>query len=312
LKHLISGKLKTFTAFLASYCLLFFFISTIAYLELVYRIWNFKTLGVDYIFPVLFAVPAGTVLFLLSGLFSKRANNAAAISFTVLLVFVYSMQLIYYCVFHTPLSAYSLTGAGDVLQFGDIIAGTVMKNFIALVLLFVPLILLFAISRKLSFSRIKTVPICITLLFCITSYAIPVICVNLTDKNSISQYTLYYKTFSPELSVSRLGLMTTMRLDVERLVFGFERNETAVPSFAESTADGSDTDGTVKTDDSVSAPEPDIMETGPSYAYNVMDIDFQSLIVNEKDKNLLAMHEYFSSAKPTRTNDYTGIFEGVD
>jgi phosphoglycerol transferase MdoB-like AlkP superfamily enzyme len=94
--------------------------------------------------------------------------------------------------------------------------------------------------------------------------------------------------------------MTTMRLDFERLIFGFWQNE--------------------KTSDDVSAieafepvmptPEPSPMQIAPVETYNTMNIDFKTLIANEKDQTLLDMHKYFDQVEPTKKNKYTGMFQG--
>ena len=314
------------SALLVKYRLLIFLIAALAYLELVYRLWNFHNIGLDYIFPVLFSLSAGGVLFIISGLFPARVNRILAVSLTLLLSIGYSIQLIYHCIFHTPLSIYSLNAADDVLQFKGIIISSVFKNAIAVFLLFVPFIYIVVTGSKFLFSRIKPVPLCITLFFCIASYAVSIVCVNLTDGNSLSQYTLYYKVASPELSVNRLGLLTTMRLDFKRLVFGFRQYDTveeaandnedagdnystAVSCFADAAATSGSGD-TGKAGIASPAPESTAVEIGPAEIFNTMNIDFEALMAKEKDEDLLGMHKYFSSVKPTKRNKYTGIFKG--
>lgn len=360
MKNKILEKLKILAEFLSEYRLLVFFAGAIVYLELVYRLWSFKTISFDFVFPVLFSLSAGAVLYLFSNLFSPKVNRIVSIALTSLLILVFGIQIIYYCVFHTPFSFYSLAGAEDVLQFGNIIITTILKNVIAVILLFVPLALLLIYGGKFLFCRKKTLSLYFILFFFIGSYIVSMICVNLTGRSNISQYSLYYKNFSPELSVNKLGLLTTMRLDLERLIFGFEQNN-AEAFYSENTddknniagdknttaddnitADGNnstaggnistadvnnstatsnsgiaagtsvspDTTDTAKTgmDASVSGPSRAIIT--PSKEYNVMNIDFESLIAGEKDKTLLGMHKYFSSVKPSKTNEYTGLFKG--
>ncbi len=48
-----------------------------------------------------------------------------------------------------------------------------------------------------------------------------------------------------------------------------------------------------------------------NFGYNVMsNIDFESLIASEKNKNILKCHNYFASVEPTQKNEYTGLFKG--
>lgn len=318
MRYNIYEKIRSLAALLSKNWTLTFFIATIAYLELVYRLWSLKNLSFDYIFPVLFALTAGIVMFLIAGFFSVAVNKIITLILTLLLIFGYSIQLIYYSIFRTPLSLYSLLGTDDALQFNGIITSAILKNMFALVLLFVPLIFLLALGRKFTFTRLKTHTVSVTILFFIVSYGISMIFVQLWDKSAFSQYNLYYNSSSPELSVSKLGLMTTVRLDFERLIFGFEskdevavitdinqttsnNNDTTVPCISNSILAVSTPEASVKTAIPSPTPEP---------SYNIMNIDFKSLIAINKYKNLLELHNYFSVAKPTKKNDYTGIFKG--
>lgn len=306
LKYKIIKKFNTLDVIVIKYWLLVFYIASICYWELIYRLWNFNIISPDYIFPVLFALSAGAVLFLISSLLQIKANRIITIFITLLLTLCYSTQLVYYCIFHTPLSFSSLAGAKDALQFMDIIIPAILKNIFAIAMLFVPFLFLLVFSKKLSFYRKEWRSLYIVLCFCIVSYTVSIICMNFTDEKNISQRTLYFKVSSPEISVMKLGLLTTVRLDIERFVFGFEGNNN----------DEKNTNTNYNPVDSSIAgsaspiSEPSSTKTNPSHIYNIMDIDFKTLIANEKNQVLLDMHKYFSSVKPTKKNKYTGIFKG--
>ncbi len=53
-----------------------------------------------------------------------------------------------------------------------------------------------------------------------------------------------------------------------------------------------------------------ILSNSDNVKYNEEDIDFNTLISNEKDSNIRLLHEYFSNQTPTEQNSYTGIFKG--
>lgn len=306
-------KLKVVSVLFSKYWLLLFFIASTIYLEIIYRLWIFKELGVEFIFAVLFSISAGTILFILSSLFPSRINMLLSRILFSILILTYSIQLIYYNVFKTPLCFFSLTGAGDVLQFKYIILSAILKNIIALILLFVPLVLLIFIGRKYLFARLKTLPLCFTLVFLIVSHLTSLIFVNFTSKSEFSQYALYYKSSIPELSVKKLGLITTMRLDIKRLVFGFDSSDSS-PSIPTNNIDDTVSDDVYKAE---VTPIPNIQvctdaipTLSPTFGANISDIDFESIVSIEKDKTLLDMHKYFSYIVPTKKNEYTGIFKG--
>lgn len=327
---------------LTNYWLLFFFIAVIAYLELLFRLWIIKGLSFDYIFPFLFAFSAGSLLFLIVSLIPVKASGIAAAGFSFLLSLIYVVQIIYYGVFHTPLSLFSIGGAGDIVQFSNIILDTILENAVVIVLLFAPLALLVLRKGKALFTPMKKRTMAFMLLFCVASYSLAIIVVNLTGDNPASQSTLYYKTSNPELSINKLGLLTTVRLDFQRLVADSLRNGFAGEAAAKGNKnDNGEGEGTAAdvwsaaeasgsgiTDDSGNAGEiPEQDSTGTKQAedagnaadtaaapikpFNMMDIDFEKLLAaSGQDENFYAMNKYFSMVKPTATNKYTGMFKG--
>lgn len=306
------------SAVILEFRLMFFFIISIIYFELIFRIWILKNINSDFIFPVLFAITAGALFYLVSGLFGSKVNKIAATCIFVILILYYNIQLIYFCVFQAPFSFYSMTGAGDVMQFWDVVVITVLKNIIGVLLFIIPLVMMLNKRFKFTFNRVKKPALYYTLALCILSYAFSILCVNLTGDGNVSQYTIYYKTYSPQLSVSKLGLLTTMRLDLQKLAFG-----EGISEDSQALNNDSDAAGTTAKSDAVDAAETEVNnEVGATQAtpepttapveYNRMNIDFDSLIANEKNETLLAMHKYFSSVEPTKKNQFTGMFKGYN
>ena len=335
-----SKMYKKLQTFFSEYWLLCFFIALIAYLELLYRLWIFKGVSADYIFAFLFALSAGTELYLLISLIPVKAAGIAAAVTTFLVSLCYGVQLIYTCIFRTPLSLVSIGGAGDALQFRNVLIEAILKNAVAVVLLFIPLIMLIMRNSRLVFSAKKPLAIGIALLFCVSSYSVAIICVNLTGDSPASQYTLYYKAASPELSVNKLGLLTTMRLDFQSLVAGTLQNNDAGEVTAKGNGDtgpekspaadgsivasasgdpvASDTDATTNSNEDTASTEIPASGEGdvqtspaiPMKPFNIMDIDFETLLASGQADSNYAMHKYFSTVQPTATNQYTGMFKG--
>lgn len=44
--------------------------------------------------------------------------------------------------------------------------------------------------------------------------------------------------------------------------------------------------------------------------YHKVEINFDKLIENEKNKTIKSMHEYFKNVDASKYNEYTGMFEG--
>jgi lipoteichoic acid synthase len=346
------GKLKasrfvrTLYGFLAEYWLLCYSAALIAYLELLYRLWIFNNVNADYLFAFLFALSGGAVLYIITNLFPEKAGRAVIYAATFVLCFVYGVQLIYYCIFRTPLSLFSIGGAKDAMQFWDIIVEAILKNIVAVILLFVPLILLIMHGKLLMFGKRKPIEMSYVLLFAVVIFSFTLICITLTGDGPVSQYTLYFKENSPELSMNKLGVMTTMRLDFERLVLGELTGSPAGGLTGKADTDGANGDGnpgnpvnnpglvTGNDDGQAGDSDPaggDGDEKGnpgisgnneaagepdePAVAikpYNVMDIDFEALLASGEKDPLYSLHKYFSTVEPTATNRYTGMFKGCN
>jgi lipoteichoic acid synthase len=330
---------------LTEYWLLFYFIALIAYLELLYRLWIFNNISADYMFAFLFALSGGAVLYIITGLFPEKAGRAVINAVTFMLCLVYGVQLIYFCIFRTPLSLFSIGGAKDAMQFWSIAVETIFKNIVAVILLFVPMVLINIHGRSLVFTKRKPIEMSYVLLFGVVSFSFTVICITFTGDSPVSQYTLYFKESSPELSMNKLGVMTTMRLDFERLVMGEIAGNPVGGLTGKAAEDGADEDGDPKNpinnpglapgnDADQAGGDNPVSEAGgeggkgnpgnaetpgkpdePAVAikpYNVMDIDFDTLLARGEKDPLYPLHKYFSSVKPTATNRYTGMFRGCN
>jgi phosphoglycerol transferase MdoB-like AlkP superfamily enzyme len=104
-----------------------------------------------------------------------------------------------------------------------------------------------------------------------------------------SSKKLYFDINSPTLLASKLGLITTMRVDLSRMIFGFSEK-----SKLNSEKNNSDIEDV----------------TGQTIEYNKINIDFDKLISNENDKGIIELHNYFKNAYATSKNKYTGMFKG--
>ncbi|MEK7507497.1 MAG: sulfatase-like hydrolase/transferase [Patescibacteria group bacterium] len=286
-------------AFLRKYGLFLFFIITISYFEFIYGLWTFASVNIDFVFPILFAIPAAALLYVASVLFPKNTSKIVAVFVTVVLMCMYGIQLIYFYIFRTPLSLYSLVGAKDAMQFWDVSSSAMAKNGVPLMLLCIPVIFLF-LSRKKVFpiSRPRPRTVSAVMLVGLMGFVIAMLGTRATSGQDFSQYALYYRIASPELSIRKLGVLTTMRLDLKRLMFGFEENADAA-----SKRTGADSSA------SLAIPK-SIPRVAPPVTYNAMDINFENLLAGETDKALLDMHAYFSSIEPTKKNKHTDILKG--
>ena len=131
----------------------------------------------------------------------------------------------------------------------------------------------------------------------LAAYLFTLLCLLFSGNGPASSKTVYFNANVPSVAQEKLGVVTNMRLDFQRLIFGFEER-TVDP-------DISDEPGS---DDPLPTVEPTPEPSEIVYGDNVMDIDFAALAAAETNSTLKGMHEYFGSLTPTKKNEKTGIF----
>ena len=306
-----------------------FYQIVIIYLELVFHQLTFQNLNGKILLPILFALPAGAILGFISGISEKRVNKIFIWIFTTILCLLFSTQLVYNYVFKTFLSFYSIgLVGGDVLEFFDQIIVAIGNNLIGILLLCVPLIFLKILMKKNQIDmNKKLIRPQVTALTCFI--AVQFICVLILPaygKETYSPYDLYHKTWIPEMSMEQLGVLTSTRFDVRRLItkedgtfleIGLLLNgnpKTAAKGVTENNKEipykigKKDSTKKKPTTTATPTPTPIVIDTSP----NILEIDFDALAKEETNENVKMLHQYFATAEPTKKNKYTGIFEGYN
>ena len=300
---------------LQHYGSILYFPISIIYLESVFKIAVFKELfNIGFIYMILFSIPVGILLYLVCSLFNSRANRILSVVLTIFLTFIYIVQAVYYQIFSTFLTLFSLNGTEQVLQFWQEVLIAAKNKAITILFLLVPIIFLL-IFRNLFFERKTTVMFKGIMAGILVGFQVAAtILVSLSNTGELSTSFLYSKAVIPDLSVNRFGMLTTSRLDVKHLVFGFTSMD-----------DGGDKEKVTlyqsakQSEENVAKPTPEQSNNSSSdevnsnqdsrEEYNTMNLDFDNLIAGEKDTTIAALHRYFKSVQPTKKNKYTGMFK---
>ena len=284
--------------------LLIYFVSAIYYLEYVFRIMSSgKIFGTGAFYSLIFAIPIGIVCYLLCSLFKEAKRNRVAVILMGLLTILFMSQFIYFKIFRMFYSLYSATKAGQVLEFWEIIVMKVRNNFLTIVLLSVPFMILLIFKKKIV--TLKSIHIkerSYLVASVVVCQLLGILSLNFAGKAIYSPYDLYFQHDYPVVAAEKLGLMTTLRLDVKRSLLNW------TPSL-----ENSSQEVTLIKDESTEIVEP-VEETpiDENRAYNVLDIDFDRLIDEAESEDLAKMHTYFKSAKPSAKNEYTGKYKGYN
>lgn len=120
---------------------------------------------------------------------------------------------------------------------------------------------------------------------------------------------MYHKEYNFQAAVSNFGLLTGIRLDVQELLFGKEKNAgfelEEFPTFPTVPSIPKPTDET--TSDSTDPTETTVEETQPiEYGYNQMELNYPITGVPYID----GINDYVQAMAPSKQNPYTGLFEG--
>lgn len=195
-------------------------------------------------------------------------------------------HLVYKNAFNVYFSLSMLKLADQVMTFWKTTLLMILKNIIYIILIYVPFITTFFISKRISFKKTsmkKQGVFLLIVLLVITGFK----CTLLINKNkSYSAHEIYYKINDISLSIEKFGLYTASYLDVKKTITGFEEEVTFIK-------------------------QEELENNSPVvYDYNIdKTIDFNNLINNESNQSIKEMHEYFNSDSGTKQNKYTGYFK---
>ena len=277
-----------------------FFAGTIYYQELFLKLYCFQSLSLQgAFFTLLFTLPVAVVLGLLCSLATPKHRKWLFLVFTLIFSMWMSVQTVYYHLFKTFMSLFSVTKMAMVAgAFGNMAAGEVLLNWFPILMLSLPMIPALLWHKKLLphgstarkhglywFGLAAAIQICTILLILLSSRGV------------LSPRYLYTQAAVPELEVQNFGMFTQTQLELRRLAFGIEPDTDH--SYRKKRLDAP-----VVWRENIQYAPP------PMWNHNMLNIDFNALIAQEEDEELRAMHQYFSQVEPTEKNQWTAHFQG--
>lgn len=133
-------------------------------------------------------------------------------------------------------------------------------------------------------------------------YLFMLFCLAVGSKEDLKPNYLYFYNEDPILTVRTFGAMNGLRVDMKFVTFGTRTR--SLKGDGNTDLDSLEKETTKKTK------KGETTTTEKPVQYNVTNIDFDKLIANTSNSTVVDMHEYFKSIKPTKQNDYTGMFKG--
>ena len=264
----------------------------------------------------------GAVLIYIGAIFLGDKSRRVILGILLFLLGLgFAAQLIYFNMFGTFNTIYSIRHAGQATEFWREALYEIARNWHLALLAFVPFISYLVLGKKINRVPKKSPYVVggllvMAMLLQLTGVAV----IQTQDQGENSPYHLYYNIHNPRFSVDNLGLITYTRLDAQRQITdwtpGFVGEMPEEWEASEENAEEEEPGRDGEEEDSHPISDPTEVENGDEapgeepVEYNVLNIDFDELIQGEEEEEILELHRYFRNRAPSEKNEYTGKYEG--
>lgn len=264
------------------------------YLEVVLHLCIYHQVNGRIIFPILFALSVGALLFALCSLLPPKAGKWMLCLLLGLLTFYFEVQLVYNSIFGEFMALMQMfTGAGAITNFFKQTLYGIWQAMPMVLLLLVPAVVTIVLAAKNVFvlPQLKWYrPVAAVAAFVLIHFGT----VAVMAAGGDGPYTVYGLYTSAgtgtEVSVHNIGLLSTTRLECKYMLFPQDGQENAELTV------------------SLGVPDYDL----DPKEYNVLDLDFEALEGSTNNEALQALDRYFASEEATEKNEYTGLLEGYN
>ena len=259
-----------------------FYTFLVIYLELINKIFILKNfINVGLIYTTIFIIPIILILTTLTKMFNNKLNKIIMFTITTLIVVYYEVQLIFFNLFSIPFSFSTLGLANQALDFTNIIKDAILGSFPLFIALFLPLIILIIFHKKIDLNKYNKYTLISLLSMCIITYLSTFITLLPNKKEYNSSYKLYYNVDAPESIINRFGLLTYLKIDISRQIFGFKA-ELILNNNVETTPEEI------------------------TFWKNELELD---LTIPSDNETINQLNNYFNNTSGTYKNEYTGMFK---
>ena len=265
---------------------------------------------------IVFALSAGFFFSLIHAVMNGKAEKTVRIITLFLIWLIFAAESVGYLILQEYYPASSLGTAAEnrLYDYLDIIVSTVKQEIVYLIILFIPFIIgcvlpardLISPKSKKSGKKRKSadglkagkriVALICALILMFGFHYLGKWMLNLNwGGGDLTPEKLYYMDENLELQEERLGLLTMLRLDIIHTLFP---DTVAVPDISQIPEEA---------EPEPAEPIPDPVDRSP----HVMDVDLDSLSESSNSK-VAWLASYMNTVKPTKKNDYTGMFNGYN
>ena len=259
-----------------------FFLAVIYYEELFMKLFCFHSLSpAGAFFTLLFSIPVAVLLGLLCGGVQERRGRWLVVICTALLSLWMGSQIVYYHLFKTFLTIFSITKMAMVAgAFGDMAVGQILMNWFPILMMVVPVVLSLVFRDRI----VSGEPL---------ARGDRLRWFGVGALVQVAGILLVLLCGGGNLSLRYIYFQAAAQLEIRRVLFGIDPDDQILPKLAVRTS------------------APYQLEEKKEPGLHVMEIDFDALLERDQDDPVLTdMHQYFSKVEPTAENEWTGRFAG--
>ncbi|MFO7888187.1 MAG: sulfatase-like hydrolase/transferase [Eubacteriales bacterium] len=280
-----------------------FITAIVYYMELILRInINSNFLNIGLVYSMFIAIVIGITIDFIGSFFTKRKKTVLIIMI-VFVTYLYVSQMVYYNIFKTFYSVYSAAKAVKAIGFIKDLIYKIAVNLHWILLMVAPSVFYIRNTYKkpvdTNNSWIKRV---ISLLIIILIVSGIKYTYNEGGQIVKSSSNSPIQIPEPTLAVNKLGLVSTMSVDLYKNFLGFKEEE-KIPEFVEKPEE------VIRDNLEDEIRHNKNSNVDKKIEYNMVEIDFDKLIEEEEDEIINNMHQYFKAVEPSEKNNYTGKFE---
>ena len=209
-----------------------FFLAVIYYEELFLKLYCFHGASLPgLLFTLLFSAPPALALGALCGGAGRRWGPGLLVGLTALISLWMGSQTVYYHLFKTFLTLFSLTKMAMVAgAFGDMAVGEILLNWFPILMMAVPVVLAFLFRNRICSDQPlqRRMP----LKWVGLAAAVQLIAMGIVlccGSGVLSLRYIYYQAAAPVLEVQNFGMLTQTQLEVRRVLFGIEPDDQVLP-----------------------------------------------------------------------------------
>lgn len=255
--------------------------SFIVILELLFKFFVMKTFDVGVFYILVSSLFVSSLLTFIMTLFNNRIiNRIVSVIIYVLLVLLFGAETIYYSFYKTICGVGGLSYGGQVMDYYTSIFEHIIDNSLIIILSIIFFALVIIINFKTNYKMYFK--IAFVLLISTFNLNIGVLEISIINNNQANK--LMYETNDIMQSTNMFGVITGVVTDAIKSNLGFSEKIEILDQPEEN--------------------------RGEEKGFNMLEIDFDSLIEGEKDSTVKNMHQYFKNENPSNKNEYTGIFKG--